>query len=55
MKKAKVTITLSEDVLVELDKLVRRRQGDQLKAGSVATANRSQVIEELLRTALRRT
>jgi metal-responsive CopG/Arc/MetJ family transcriptional regulator len=54
MKKTRVTVTLSEDLLQDLDKLVRKRQADQVRAGELATANRSQLMEELLRTAVRR-
>lgn len=54
MKKSKVTITISEDVLEDVDKLVRRQQAEQVKAGQLVTANRSQLIEEIVRAGLRR-
>jgi metal-responsive CopG/Arc/MetJ family transcriptional regulator len=54
MKKAKVTITLSEDLLQELDKAVRRKQAEQVRSGLLVTSNRSQVVEELLVQSLRR-
>jgi metal-responsive CopG/Arc/MetJ family transcriptional regulator len=54
MKKSRVTITLSEDLLQDLDRLVRRRQADQVKAGQLVTANRSQLIEEIVRHSLGR-
>jgi metal-responsive CopG/Arc/MetJ family transcriptional regulator len=54
MKKSKVTITLSEDLLDDVDKLVRRHQAEQVKAGQLVSANRSQIIEELLRQSIRR-
>ncbi|HVP22705.1 MAG TPA: hypothetical protein VMS77_02185 [Conexivisphaerales archaeon] len=54
MKKSKVTITLSEDLLSDLDRLVRRRQAEQVKAGQLVTANRSQVIEDLLLQSVKR-
>jgi metal-responsive CopG/Arc/MetJ family transcriptional regulator len=54
MKKSKVTITLSEDLLQDLDKLVKRRQAEQVKAGDFVSANRSQIVEELLNQSIRR-
>ena len=54
MKKTKVTISLSEDLFQELDKAVRRRQAEQLRSGALATANRSQLVEDLIRAGLRR-
>ncbi len=54
MKKAKVTVTLSEDLLQDLDRAVRRRQAEQVKSGQLVTANRSQIMEELLVAGLRR-
>jgi metal-responsive CopG/Arc/MetJ family transcriptional regulator len=54
MKKSKVTITLSEDLLDDIDRLVRRRQADQVKASQLVTANRSQLIEEIVRQGIRR-
>jgi metal-responsive CopG/Arc/MetJ family transcriptional regulator len=54
MKKSRVTVTLSEELLQELDAIVRKRQAEQAKAGMLVSANRSQVLEELLRSAVRR-
>jgi metal-responsive CopG/Arc/MetJ family transcriptional regulator len=54
MKKSKVTITLSEELLDDVDKLVRRQQAEQVKAGQLVTANRSQMMEALVHQGLRR-
>jgi metal-responsive CopG/Arc/MetJ family transcriptional regulator len=54
MKKSKVTITLSEDLLQDIDRLVRRRQAEEVKSGQLVSANRSRVIEDLLSTALKK-
>ena len=54
MKKSKVTITLSEDLLQDLDRLVRRRQAEEVRAGRLVAANRSQLIEELLTQSIKR-
>ena len=54
MKKSRVTITLSEDLLQELDKVVRRRQAEQVKEGQLVSVSRSQVIEEVLLQGLKK-
>jgi len=54
MKKSKVTVTLSEDLLEDIDRLVRKRQAEQVKAGLLVSANRSELVEELLAHAIKR-
>jgi metal-responsive CopG/Arc/MetJ family transcriptional regulator len=54
MKKSRITITLSEDLLQDIDRLVRRRQAEEVKSGQLVSANRSQVMEELLASAVRK-
>ncbi len=38
----------------DIDRLVRRRQAEEVKSGQLVSANRSQVMEELLVSAIRK-
>jgi|GEM_PF-2137766 len=47
MKKVKITIAIKEDLLTQIDDLVRKRQAKELESGTIKS-NRSRVIEDLL-------
>ncbi|MEM3404545.1 MAG: hypothetical protein QXJ17_08425 [Nitrososphaeria archaeon] len=51
MKKVKITIAIKEDLLTQIDDLVRKRQAKELEEG-VIKSNRSRVIEDLLEKAV---
>ncbi|MGB9727893.1 MAG: hypothetical protein ACPLZF_05735 [Nitrososphaeria archaeon] len=52
MKKVKITVSIREELLTKIDEIVRERQLMELEGGGVAKSNRSNIIEELLETAI---
>jgi metal-responsive CopG/Arc/MetJ family transcriptional regulator len=52
MKKVRITVAIKEELLTKIDEIVRERQLKELESGGIAKSNRSNVIEELLETAI---
>jgi len=52
MKKVKITVAIKEELLTKIDEIVRERQLKELESGGIAKSNRSNIIEELLETAI---
>jgi metal-responsive CopG/Arc/MetJ family transcriptional regulator len=52
MKKVKITVAIKEELLTKIDEIVRERQLKEIESGGIAKSNRSNVIEELLETAI---
>ncbi|MGQ9781522.1 MAG: hypothetical protein ACUVQ8_04630 [Nitrososphaeria archaeon] len=54
MKKARITITISEQLLEAIDDLVRKKQSAELKEGRLASS-RSSVIEGIIEKGISQT
>ena len=52
MKKVKITVAIKEELLTKIDEIVRERQLKEIESGGIAKSHRSNVIEELLETAI---